>query len=73
MRDRLVFFTGVGIIVVVLVATVEIAAFFYTTYLAKRYGILFYLPQITEDYANLRRQGQPSSRLAVSASHSATT
>jgi len=50
-RNRLVFFTGVVIIVVLIAATVEIAAYFYTTYLAKRYGILFYLPQITENYA----------------------
>jgi hypothetical protein len=50
-RDRLVFFAGVAIIVVMILVTIEIAAFFSTTYLAKRYGIVFYLPQITEDYA----------------------
>jgi hypothetical protein len=59
MRDRLVFFTGVAVIVVLIVATVEIAAFFYTTYLAKRYGILFYLPQITEDYATYAARVNP--------------
>jgi hypothetical protein len=51
MRDRLIFFTGVAVIVVLIAATVEIAAFFYTTYLARNYGILFYVPQITENYA----------------------
>jgi len=50
-RERLVRLTGAALIAVVLVATVEIAAFFYTTYLAKGYGILFFLPHITEDYA----------------------
>jgi hypothetical protein len=50
MRDRLIFFTGVAVIVVLIAATVELAAFFYTTYLARKYGILFYLPQITENY-----------------------
>jgi lysophospholipase L1-like esterase len=60
MHNRLVFFAGVAIIVVVILATVEIAAFFYTTYLAKRYGILFYLPQqITEDYATYASRVNP--------------
>jgi hypothetical protein len=60
MHDRLVFFTGVAIIVVVITAMVEIAAFFYTSYLAKRYGILFYLPQqITENYATYASRVNP--------------
>lgn len=59
MRERLVFITGAAIIFLVIVATVELAAFFYTTYLAKRYGILFYLPQITEDYATYAARVNP--------------
>ena len=59
MRDRLVFFAGVVIILLTITATVEIAAFFYTTYLAKRYGILFYLPQITEDYTTYAARVNP--------------
>jgi hypothetical protein len=49
-HNRLITFTGVALIVLVIIATVEISAYFYTTYLAKRYGILFYLPHITESY-----------------------
>lgn len=49
--NRLVTFTGIGLIALVIIATVEISAFFYTTYLARKYGILFYLPHITESYA----------------------
>jgi len=59
MRNRLVFLTGVALIVVVIMATVEIAAYFYTTYLARRYGILFYLPQITEDYTTYAGRVNP--------------
>ena len=51
MRERLVSVAGVAIIVIIIVASVEISAYFYTTYLAKRYGILFYLPHITESHA----------------------
>lgn len=59
MRDRLVSGAGVAIIVALIVATVEVAAFFSTTYLARRYGILFYLPQITEDYAKYSARVNP--------------
>ena len=59
MRERLVFFTGVAIIFLTIAAMVEVAAFFYTTYLAKRYGILFYLPQITEDYVTYAARVNP--------------
>jgi hypothetical protein len=59
MRDRLVFFTGVAIIVVLIAATVETAAYFYTTYLARRYGILFYLPQVTENFATYAARVNP--------------
>uniref|UniRef100_A0A7V6A3B5 SGNH/GDSL hydrolase family protein n=1 Tax=Desulfobacca acetoxidans TaxID=60893 RepID=A0A7V6A3B5_9BACT len=67
MRDRLVSFTGLALMVALILATVEIAAYFYSTYLARRYGILFYLPQITEDYATYAarvnpRLGWPSSQ-----------
>jgi len=57
--DRLVRFTGVIIIFLIVVVMVEVAAFFYTTYLAKRYGILFYLPQITEDYTTYAARLNP--------------
>ncbi len=59
MRARLVFFVGAAIIVMVILATVELGAYFYTTYLARRYGILFYLPQITEDYATYAARVNP--------------
>ena len=59
MRNRLVFFTGMALIVVLILATVEIGAYFYSTYLARRYGILFYLPQITEDYATYAARVNP--------------
>jgi hypothetical protein len=59
MRNRLVSITGVALIFLAIVATVEIAAYFYTTHLARRYGILFYLPQITEDYATYAARVNP--------------
>lgn len=60
MRHRLVTFTGVALIVFAVFGTLEIAAFFYTTYLAKRYGIIFYLPDtITEDYASYSDRVHP--------------
>ncbi|MFZ2089020.1 MAG: SGNH/GDSL hydrolase family protein [Desulfobaccales bacterium] len=46
----LVAVAGVAVIFLVIFATLELAAFLYTSYLAKKYGILFYLPNITEDY-----------------------
>jgi len=58
-RHRLVTFTGVALIALVIAATVEISAYFYTTYLAKRYGILFYLPCITESYATYAARVNP--------------
>ena len=58
-HNRLATFTGVALIAVVLIATVEISAYFYTTYLAKRYGILFYLPHITESYATYAARVNP--------------
>ena len=60
MRERLVSVAGVAIIVIIIVASVEISAYFYTTYLAKRYGILFYLPHITESYATYAARVNPS-------------
>ncbi len=41
---------GAALIFLVILATLELAAFLYTTYLAQKYGIIFYLPHITEDY-----------------------
>jgi hypothetical protein len=58
-RDRLVGFTGIALIVFVIAATVEVAAFFYTTYLARQYGILFYVPQVTESYATYAARVNP--------------
>jgi hypothetical protein len=59
MHDRLVFFAGVAIIVLVIGAVGEIAAFFYTTYLARKYGIIFYLPQVTENYTTYAARVNP--------------
>ena len=59
MRERLVSVVGVAMIVILILATVEVAAYFYTTYLAKRYAILFYLPLITEDYATYAARVNP--------------
>jgi lysophospholipase L1-like esterase len=59
MHNRLVTFTGVALIAFVLIATVEIAAYAYTTYLAKEYGIIFYLPHITENYATYSTRVNP--------------
>jgi hypothetical protein len=58
-RDRLVQLTGIAVIVLVITATVEVAAFFYTTYLARQYGILFYVPQVTEAYATYAARVNP--------------
>ncbi len=73
MRNRLVSFTGAAIIALVVIATVEIAAFFYTTYLAQKYGIIFYLPHITEDYATYSARVNPllgwPSPLAIQKQH----
>ncbi len=49
-RDRLVRLTGTALIIVAVAAALELAAFLYTTYLAKNFGILFFVPHITEDY-----------------------
>lgn len=60
MRKHVVTFTGAVIIGLVMVATLETAAFFYTTYLAQRYGIIFYLPRlITEDYTSYAARVHP--------------
>lgn len=57
---RLVTFTGAALIVLVVLGTLEAAAFIYTTYLAQRYGIIFYLPStITEDYASYAARVHP--------------
>lgn len=59
MRHRLLTFTGTAIIAFVMIAILEMAAFFYTTYLAKKYGIIFYLPHITESYASYSARVNP--------------
>lgn len=59
MRNRLVTFTGAALIVLAVLGTLEIAAFFYTTYLAEKYGIIFYQPHITEDYASYSARVHP--------------
>ena len=57
---RLVTFTGAALIVLVVLGTLEAAALVYTTYLARRYGIIFYLPStITEDYASYAARVHP--------------
>ena len=58
-HNRLVFLTGLALIVLAIAATVEMAAYFYTTYLARNYGILFYLPQVTENYATYAARVNP--------------
>lgn len=59
-RSRLlVSITGVAVILVLIAAAVEIGAYCCTTYLARKYGILFYLPQITEDYATYAARVNP--------------
>lgn len=58
-RERLVRLTGTALILVVIAAVVELAAFLYTTYLARNYGILFFVPHITEDYATYAARVNP--------------
>ena len=60
MPKRLVNFIGTALIVLVVLGCLETMAFLYTTYLAQRYGIIFYLPQlITEDYASYSERLNP--------------
>jgi hypothetical protein len=60
MRHRLMTFTGTALIIFVVLGTLEVAAFVYTTYLAQRYGIIFYLPRlISEDFASYSARVHP--------------
>jgi hypothetical protein len=58
-REGLVRLTGTAIIIGVIAAAVELAAFLYTTYLAQNFGILFFVPHITEDYATYAARVNP--------------
>jgi hypothetical protein len=58
-REGLVRLTGAALIIVAVAAAVELAAFLYTTYLARNYGILFFVPHITEDYPTYAARVNP--------------
>jgi hypothetical protein len=58
-REGLVRLIGTAIIIGVIAAAVELAAFLYTTYLAQNFGILFFVPHITEDYATYAARVNP--------------
>lgn len=58
-RNRLVRLTGTALIIVAVAAALEMAAFLYTTYLAKNYGILFFVPHITEAYPTYAARVNP--------------
>ncbi|MGQ9689118.1 MAG: hypothetical protein ACUVXF_10075 [Desulfobaccales bacterium] len=58
-RTLLVRLTGTAVIVLLVVVVLELGAFFYTTYLARYYGILFFVPHITEDYATYASRLHP--------------
>jgi len=65
MHQRRVKYVGIFIICIVVIGSVELLAYFYTSYLAKNFGILFYTPHITESYATYKerhhaRLGWPS-------------
>ncbi len=59
MQKRLVKYVGVAIIIGLVFIAAEIGAYFYTTYLAKNFGILFYTPHITDSYSTYKKRLNP--------------